>query len=51
MFHNEIGAFVRWLLKGCKPSLEKLYYDDVENLIAALIVSLLFVACIALFWR
>ncbi len=47
---NEIGAFVRWLLKGCKTSLEDELMEDNKNLLAALITSLLFVAAIALFF-
>ena len=47
---NEIGAIIRWLLKGCKPSLEDLSSDFTENSITAMVTGLLLVLLVYLFW-
>lgn len=41
---KEIGAVVRWLLKGCKTSLK----DEIDNDVANLIVGLLFSSAVVL---
>lgn len=49
---NEIGAFVRWLLKGCKTSLkDEIYYNDVSNLIVGLLFSLMIVLMLGLLFK
>ena len=47
---NEIGALVRWILKGCKTSLnDELYHNnDVLNFITGLVFSCLIVLLLVL---
>ncbi len=46
---NEIGAFARWILKGCKTSLyDEIYHKDIENLIAGLVVSCIVILLLVL---
>ncbi len=49
MLLNEIGGFLRWILKGCRTELkDELYGGTYENHIVGLLFCIIFVLIMAI---